>query len=73
MMNITDGELGLAYGIGARLRADQRAHQSALARKDSDIALLTAALRRARAELEDERAKRLLAETKLEDLLNTVI
>ncbi|WEJ31690.1 hypothetical protein [Devosia sp. SD17-2] len=72
-MHVSDGELGLAMAMGSRLRADQRAHQSAIAQKDSDIALLTAALRRARAELEEERAKRLLAETKLEDLLDTVI
>lgn len=49
-MYISDGELGLAMGFGARLRADQRAAQQAINGRDVEIARL----RRRVAQLERE-------------------
>ena len=56
-MHITDGEMGLAMGFGARIRADQRAAQQAVNSRDSEVARL----RRRIQQLERENAQ-LIAE-----------
>lgn len=60
-MHITDGELGLAFGFATRIRADQRAAQTAVNSRDNEIARLrrrVAALERENAGLIAERVGR---------------
>lgn len=52
-MHISDGEMGLAMGFGARLRADARQAQAVVDSKNSEIARL----RRQIAQLERENAQ----------------
>ncbi len=52
-MHITDGELGLAMGFGARIRSDARAAQAAVNSRDAEINRL----RRRVAQLERENAQ----------------
>lgn len=60
-MHITDGEMALAMGFGARIRADARAAQAALNGRDAEITRLrrlVAKLERENASLIAERAGR---------------
>ena len=59
-MHVSDGELGLAMGFGARIRADQRAAQQAVSSRDAEINRLrrrVAALERENAQLIAERGR----------------
>lgn len=66
----TDTEVGLALGYRRNVDRVTENAQTIIDDKNSDIAMLQAALRRARAELADERAKRIAAEMRLEEILD---
>ena len=66
----TDTEVGLALGYRRNMDRVTENAQTIIDDKNSDIAMLQAALRRARAELADERAKRIAAEMRLEEILD---
>jgi hypothetical protein len=69
----TDTEVALKIGYDRTIRAYERGARAIVDRKDSEIAMLTAALQDARAELAQERAKRIAAELRIEEILDTPI
>jgi len=71
-MHFSDGEAGLALGFQNRIRETERVYDAALAERDQHIALLTAALQSARAELASEKAQRHALQFKV-DRLNKIL
>jgi hypothetical protein len=69
----SDEVIGLSMRYDAELRQSNRAAQAVVDRQDARIRKLQAQLRQAYLDLERERGRRIVAEARIEELLDTEV